>query len=379
MSSTAPPQERPKRLLSLDAFRGMTIAAMILVNNPGSWSYQYAPLKHAGWHGWTFTDLVFPFFLFIVGVAITISLGRRLDQGVGKGDLARKAAKRAIIIFLLGMLLSGFPTFDLATIRIPGVLQRIALCYLLGSLLYLYAPRRTLPRICAALLLGYWAIMVLVPVPGHGAGLLDSKDGNLAAWIDRLLLDGHLWRSSKTWDPEGLLSTIPALGTLLFGIFAGTVLSSGRSDEGKCLRLLILGCTWMVLGWVWGWIFPINKQLWTSSYAVLMAGLATIGLGLCYQFFDRQNHPRSGKLFAIYGVNAILVFVGSGLLGRTMNLIRWETEAGTTYTLKTWLYTTFLTPIFPPYLASLCWALLWVTGWFFVLWLLWRKKIILKV
>lgn len=379
MSSTASPEERPKRLLSLDAFRGMTIAAMILVNNPGSWSHQYAPLKHARWHGWTFTDLVFPFFLFIVGVAITISLGRRLDQGCDKGPLARKALKRSVIIFLLGMLLAGFPTFDLSTIRIPGVLQRIALCYLLGSLLYLYAPRRWLPRICVALLFGYWALMVLVPVPGHGAGMLDSKDGNLAAWIDRLLLEGHLWRSAKTWDPEGLLSTIPALCTLLFGIFAGTVLASTRSDESKCLRLLTLGCTWMIAGWIWGWFFPINKQIWTSSYAVLMAGFATIGLGLCYEWFDRQKHPRLGRFFAIYGVNAILVFVGSGLLGRTMNIIQWETTEGTVISLKTWMYTTILTPVFPPYFASFLWALLWISGWFVFLWLLWRKNIILKV
>ncbi len=379
MSLIPEPSVRSKRLLSLDVFRGMTIAAMILVNNPGSWSYQYAPLKHATWHGWTFTDLVFPFFLMIVGVSITLSLGRRLEQGADKGILARKAVKRSIIIFLLGMLLAGFPFFDLSTIRIPGVLQRIAICYLLGSLLYLYAPRRSLGGICAALLLGYWALMTLVPVPGSGAGLLGSRDGDLAAYIDRLLLDGHLWKSAKTWDPEGLLSTLPALGTLLFGIFAGSVLTSQESEKSKCLRLLLLGCKWMILGWVWSWFFPVNKQLWTSSYAVLMAGLATICLGLCYEYFDRRQHPRLGRVFSIYGVNAILVFVGSGLLGRAMHEIRWVSAEGADFNLKSWLYSQLFTPILPPYLASLVWALCWVAGWFLVLWMLWRKNIILKV
>ncbi len=384
MSLPDPSPARRERLRSLDAFRGATVAAMILVNNPGSWSDVFAPLRHAEWHGWTFTDLVFPFFLFVVGVAIPLALGAKRERGVPRGVLARRALRRALVLFALGLLLSGFPAFDLATLRIPGVLQRIAVTYLAGSLLFLCAPRRALPWVCAALLVGYWALMTFVPVPGFGAGQLDSKDGNLAAYVDRLLLEGHLWRSSRTWDPEGVLSTLPALATVLFGVLAGEGLRRAEPGDARTLRLLLFGALWALLGWVAAWGFPINKPLWTSSYALLMAGFASTALGLCHHAFDRGQRPgpvtaRVGEALAVFGVNAILVFVGSGLLARTLTLVSWDAADGTSWTLKGFLYQHSFAPLLPPQLASLAWGLAWVAGWFLVLRLLWARGIVLKV
>src|SRR5262245_19283500 len=219
-----------ERLLSLDVFRGVTIAAMVLVNNPGTWSAVYWPLGHAEWHGWTPTDLIFPFFLFIVGVSITLALGRRQTAGDPRGTLTRRALRRSAIIFALGLTLNTVSTLGygdgLDTVRIMGVLQRIALCYLAAALLYLWSDWRTQAGVAAALLLGYWGLLALVPVPGFGAGDLD-KVGSLTAWLDRLILGQHIWGGSKVYDPEGLLSTLPSIATTLAGVLGGHWLLAG--------------------------------------------------------------------------------------------------------------------------------------------------------
>jgi predicted acyltransferase len=318
---------RSTRLVSVDVFRGMTIVAMILVNNPGSFANTYWPLQHAKWHGWTPTDLVFPFFLFIVGVAIVLALKGRLDAGAKRRLLVVKVVKRSLILFGLGLFLNGFPfgLFGprgfgelLETWRIPGVLQRIAICYLVVSLLVLFCRVRTLKVLTVVFLVVYWALMTLVPVPGQGAPDIDDPGGHLSAWIDRAVFGDHVWQYAKVYDPEGLLSTLPALATTLFGVFAGLLITSGLAPVERVARLFVFGSLLVCSGFIWGWFFPINKPIWTSSYAVFTAGLATCGLALCSWFFDLRDTPRVATFFTIYGVNAIALYVGSGVLARTV-------------------------------------------------------------
>jgi len=370
-----------ERLYSLDAFRGAAIAAMILVNNPGSWSHVFPPLEHARWNGWTPTDLVFPFFLFIVGVALVFSLTRRIE-GNDRGKALPRIFRRAAVLFLLGLFLNGFPFLSfsplglhphLVHLRIPGVLQRIALCYLGASLLFLYVPHRRLPWIVAGILLGYWALMGLVSAPGAGAP--GGKDANPAAWLDRLLLGGHLWAYSKTWDPEGILSTFPALCTTLFGVSAGKMFFQDLSGAERTARLMVRGALLVILGFVWNWFFPINKNLWTSSYAVFTAGQAFCALGVFYWFADVQKKRGWTFPLVVYGRNAITVFVMSGILGRLLVLIR----LGDGTALKTWIYREVFLSWLPPVYASLAYALAWVGGWYLVLLWMYKRKIFLKV
>ncbi|MEM1126848.1 MAG: heparan-alpha-glucosaminide N-acetyltransferase domain-containing protein [Bacteroidota bacterium] len=384
----APAATTSTRLLSLDAFRGITIVGMILVNNPGTWGAVYPPLLHADWHGWTPTDLIFPFFLFIVGVAITFAYQKRLAQGVPKGPLVAKALRRAAILFGLGLVLATYPfvTFDpfglrdFGSMRIMGVLQRIAVCYLVVSLLVLYTTPRTQAVVAGALLLGYWAAMMLVPVPGYGPGLIDDKVGNLAAYLDRLLLDGHLWRGADgLWDPEGLFSTLPAIGTTLFGVWAGRILRRPTVPLETTTRLLVYGMALVCVGYAWAWVFPINKPIWTSSYAVFTAGQAFCALGVCYWLTDVRGHRRWAQPFVAYGINAITVFVLSGLLARTLYLIKVPTADGGTTSLQAWFYQTVLAPLGPPRFTSLLYALLWIGAWYVVLAWMRRRNLVLKV
>ena len=374
---------RPERLISVDAFRGMTIVGMILVNNPGSWSTVYAPLLHAEWHGWTPTDLVFPFFLFIVGVAIVLALGWRLEAGVARGPLAAKIVKRALIIFGLGLFLSGYPfglfgprSFEslLETWRIPGVLQRIAVCYLVVSLMFLWCRERALKVWTVVFLFGYWAMMTLVPVPGREAPSIDEKDGHLSAWIDRAVFGDHVWSGSKVYDPEGLLSTIPALATTLFGVMTGLMLASRLELTEKVVRLFVRGSLLVACGYVWSWFFPINKPIWTSSYAVFTAGQAMCALALCLWFFDVRGHRSWAGPFVVYGMNSITVFVGSGVLALTLIYLKIGESS-----LQSLIYETAFMSWLPPYPASLTYALTWIGGWFLVLAWMYKRRLFLKV
>jgi len=368
---------RSRRLHSVDALRGLTVAGMITVNNPGSWSHVYAPLEHADWHGCTPTDLVFPFFLFTVGVSIHLAFTRARQRGDTAAAVLRKVTRRTVVLFALGLLLASFPFVgrDLASIRIPGVLQRIAVCYGAAALLFWFTNRRTQVVVWALSLLGYWAVMSWVPVPGHGAGQIDGKDTHLAAYLDRLLLGGHLWSQAKTWDPEGVLSTVPALATTLCGVFAGGLVS----DPKRWFRLVPLGVTWLVLGWLWGLWFPINKAIWTSSYAIYTAGMAAVCLAVCVWWIDVRGHVRWARPLEIFGINAITVFVGSGLLGRLLHVIRIPQPGGGDIALKTWLYDRSLASWLAPYPASLAYALCWVAGWFALLWWMDRRGWVIKV
>ncbi|HEX2091997.1 MAG TPA: heparan-alpha-glucosaminide N-acetyltransferase domain-containing protein [Longimicrobiaceae bacterium] len=370
----------PARILSLDVFRGITIAGMLLVNNPGSWSHIYDPLEHARWHGWTPTDLIFPFFLFIVGVAMSFSFAAQEQKGATRREILRRVVKRSMILVLLGLILAAFPfyTLDLATLRIPGVLQRIGVAFLLASAVVLFTGPRGQAATAALLLLGYWAAMRLVPVPGYGVGSLEPE-ANLAAYVDRAVLGtAHLWKSSKTWDPEGILSTLPAVATVLLGVFAGRWLRSGRPPGEKAAWMFVAGNAGLLLGIVWNGAFPINKNLWTSSYVVFTAGMALHFLATCYWLVDVKGYRRWAFPFVLFGVNAIAAFFLSGIMTRILTLVKWTGPAGEV-TLKGWVYDTFFTPWLAPTDASLAFAVCFVLFWTGVMWLFYRRRIFIKV
>ena len=361
------------RLVSLDVFRGLTMAAMVIVNNPGDWGNVYWPLLHAEWHGCTPTDLIFPFFLFIVGVSITLS-----KKSAGWGSILWRAAA----IAALGLFLAGYPRFDPSRWRIPGVLQRIALCYLFAASLYkLSAPsarRQAMAAgsLAAVLALGYWGVMMLVPAPGGVAGDL-SPEGNLGAWIDRALLGGHLWR--PRWDPEGLLSTVPAISTTLLGILAGLCLRSPWTRERKAVALAAAGVAGIVVGLAWHPVFPINKALWTSSYVVFTAGCASLLLAACYWLIDVRGWRRGTTPLVILGVNAITLFVVSGLLVKTLALIRLDGPDGREISASRWLYITLFVPLASPKNASLLYALANLAVLFILLAWMYRRRLFLRV
>jgi predicted acyltransferase len=368
-----------KRLLSLDVFRGITVAAMILVNNPGDWAHIYSPLEHAEWNGCTPTDLIFPFFLFIVGVSIVFALDSGKSDLISHPKLIKSIIIRSLKLFALGLILSLFPYFDFSVVRIPGVLQRIAIVYLVSSLLFIKLKPKTLLQIFGLLLIGYWLLMSLVPIPGIGSANL-GKDTNLGAWIDRTLLtEAHLWKSAKTWDPEGLFSTIPAIATGLFGVLMGIILKAKqRTQENKVVWLFFFGFFGFLLGLIVDLFFPINKSLWTSSYVLYTGGLASMGLAFCYWLVDVRQVTWFTKPFVIYGINAITVFFASGIIARSMNIIK-TTLNGQEISLKGYLYQQFFTPYLSPLNASLAGAITFVLIWLLVLWLMFRKNIIIKV
>lgn len=368
------------RLHSLDVFRGITIAAMLLVNNPGTWAAVYAPLRHAEWHGWTPTDLIFPFFLFIVGTAMAFSFGKLLSQGRARGELLWKSAKRAAILFGLGLVLHSYPWvgYDYSHLRIPGVLQRIALAFLAASVIVLWTGWKGRLTAIVSLLLGYWAVMAWVPVPGIGAGVLEpGKD--LGAFVDRAIFGtDHLWANARTWDPEGLLSTLPAVATVLLGVLAGEWLRSARSPGAMVRGMLLAGVVGVALGLLWGRLFPINKALWTSSFVVLTAGMAALGLALCYWAVDVKGYRRWAFPFTVFGVNAIAAYFLSGLMAREISMTRLAGDGGSV-TVKEWIFDNAFAPWLSPTNASLAFAVAFVLFWMGVMWVFYRKGIFIKV
>lgn len=374
-----PQSVRPARLLSLDFFRGLTVAGMTLVNNPGDWGHIYAPLEHAPWNGWTPTDLVFPFFLFIVGVSITFALDSARLTPDAHADATRKIIRRSLTLFGLGVFLNLFPSFNFATFRIPGVLQRIGLVYLAASLIFLKTTPRQQGWLIGGLLIGYWLLMTVVPVPGVGYANLEPTT-NLEAWLDRTVLGVHVYKATRVWDPEGILSTLPAIGTGLFGVLTGAWLRSNRPAPEKIAWLFTAGILTTLAAYVWDSFFPINKQLWTSSYVLVAAGLAMLGLATCYWLIDVQGRRRGTGFFVAFGVNAITVFFLSGLIPRIMNMIHVTRPDGTEVGAKEWLYQTFFVPWFiSPYNASLAGALTFVLIWAAIAGWMYRKNIIIKV
>jgi len=322
---------RPGQLLSLDVLRGLTIAFMILVNNNGNEAGAYWPLKHAAWNGFTPTDLVFPTFLFLVGISTVYSTAARLAQGATRQSLFLHVLRRSIILYLLGLVVNSFPYFHLHTMRFYGVLPRIAICYLIIASLYLISPGwRSKAALAVAALVGYWILMRFVPVPGYGIPTHDipllDRDANLAAWLDRQILSAsHLYE--RTRDPEGLLSTIPALATALLGLLTGIWLRTQRTLRARAAGIATAGLTGVLLGGLWNLSFPINKKLWTSSYVLFAGGLSLLLLALCLLIVDlRQKSPsrsdsRFLSPFLVFGTNAISAYVFSELLQSTFTSI----------------------------------------------------------
>ncbi len=418
-----------KRFLAPDVFRGLTMMFMTIVNNPGDWGNIYAPLEHAAWHGWTPTDLVFPFFLFIVGLSTVFSMP---DVSQKNEQTFEKILIRTLRIFLLGLFLNFFSKIhlgslegfllmifrtilsilvavlllgnfetrrklwialglffvlfvlafggfsDFETVRVPGVLQRIALVYFIISILYTYCSSKVQIFIFCASLLGYWFILAIIPVPGIGEASFE-KGINLAAWIDNSLLEGHLWSVSKTWDPEGILSTIPAVATGLAGVFTGKLFMSDISAQKKLNKMLVFGFALLIVGLIWGEVFPINKALWTSSYVCLAAGLALLVLGAIYYLTEILGFTQFIKPFVIFGVNPMLVFYASGVIPRAFNMIQFTSESQS-LGLIDFLYLKGISPIFENQkTASLIGALVYLLIWYIILLILDKKKIILKV
>ena len=449
--------EANSRLISLDVFRGMTIAGMVLVNNPGT-SPVYWPLDHAEWNGLTPTDWIFPFFLFIVGVSISISLGRRKDAvQANDRSIYVKIVSRSLSIYLLGAAVSVLPFFqfqssdapdwlkmldwllwdaallflllrnykmagmlagiailgiavmnlagynivsyDFSTIRIMGVLQRIAVCYLVTSLIFLHTNWKQQIYIAAALLLGYWFLITMVPVPGCEVTTMNDKACNLAAYIDRMIItEPHIWRFGKVYDPEGILSTIGAIVTTISGVLTGTWLL--RSDKGrvtsdeqtdsslitvnsslnKVSGLFFFGIILFALGWIWNYFFPFNKALWTSSYVLVTTGLALLILGCCYWLIDIKGFRSWAKPFVIFGVNALALFVFTGLFARMISAFRVAyTPEGKSISAQKWIVDTIFLQLFQPINASLAYAISFILLWLFFMWLLYRKGIYIKV
>ena len=402
-STVAPLPPQRERLLSLDVFRGITIAGMLLVNDPGSWGAIFPPLEHAEWNGWTPTDLIFPFFLFIVGITTHLSLSARRARGDDDSAIIKQILRRGAIIYLLGFLMALFPFYQwghidslpnasmldrilwrLDHVRLLGVLPRIGIAYICAALLTLRTTLKQQIIIIATLLFGYWFVMTLVPVPGEGtigALLLHTKDRNLAAWLDRAILTTkHTWTGSVTFDPEGPLSTLPAIATAMLGVLAGRwIAQRDRNLLERMVGLFAAGSLGMMVGLMWNWSFPINKSLWTSSYVVFTAGMACVAIATIMWIVDVNGIKWWTKPFVIFGLNPIVAFVGSGVMARCIYTLWHVDYQGKSVSLVEAIYQAVFLPWLPPRVASLAFAISFVLLWFGILTVLYKKNIVLKV
>ncbi|MDR7210645.1 DUF5009 domain-containing protein [Flavobacterium piscis] len=420
-----------ERLISLDVFRGLTILLMTIVNNPGDWGHVYTPLLHADWHGCTPTDLVFPFFIFIMGVAVPLAMPdkfydnttfnkilvrslRMLCLGIffnffGKiqlfgldgiplliGRLAitiavgyalmgsfspkvKNILAFSILFIYLFLAYSGIEAYQ--DVRLPGVLQRIAIVYFVVSLLYLKTSQKTQILAGVILLLGYWVLMTLIPVPGIEAANLE-KGTNLASWLDSILLEGHMYSGTVTWDPEGILSTIPSIVNGIIGLLIGQLLQQNFPKTKKAQKIAIVGVALIIGGLLWHIIFPINKSLWTSSYVLYTTGLATATLAILYYIIDIADYKKGFKPFLIWGVNPMIVFFTSQIIPQALVMIQFKNPQNPEQhiNLLDYLYSFGIAPFFSnPMTASLAGALIYVGIWTFILWIFYKNKLIFKV
>jgi predicted acyltransferase len=381
--NNAPP--RADRLVSLDVFRGITIAGMILVNNNGDWDAAYWPLLHSKWNGWTPTDLVFPFFLFIVGVSMVLSISSRLARGDSRGKIMQHALVRGAILFALGVFLNGFPNrYNPHTLRIEGVLQRIAICYVISAVFVIYTGNRSRITAIVVCLVSYWIIMRYIPVPGYGVPTHDvpllDPDGNLAAWLDRKLLMGHLYEGTR--DPEGVLSTIPSVATSLLGVMTGEWLRSKASSLQKAAWMLVAGLAGLCAGEFFNIWFPINKKLWTSSFVLFTAGFALVFLALFYWLLDyRKSRGPWTMPPLVFGMNSIAAYVFSELLAIFLGIWRIHLPQDGYTDLQAIIYNNIFTSRDSPPSAnaSLMFSLSFVLVCWLAMWPLYRKRIFLKI
>ena len=390
--ATSDPQQtvqRPQwtaatRLLSLDIFRGLCVAGMILVDNPGSDQAAYWPLKHAQWNGWTAADLIFPSFLFLVGVSIVFSFCARLRRGETRKQIFLHAVKRSLVLIALGLVVNVSPIIgvDLHAWRFEGVLQRIALCYLMAAALVLWTSRRAQLLAVAACLVGYWAILRFAPVPGLGTPGQDfpfmDPDRNLVAWLDRTVFPGRLYNGTR--DPEGLISTIPALATTLMGVMMGYWLRGDKNPRAKAVVMLVVGMVCFAAGMVWSPWFPINKNLWTSSFVLLTAGFALMFLALLYWILEiKQWRKLWTAPVLVLGMNAIAGFFADALVWGPGYTFKVTGQTGAALTWHEAAHERLMSWGASPAIASLLYSIAAVLFCWTLLWLLWRKRIFLKI
>jgi len=385
-ATVSAPATKPARMISLDVLRGLTIGFMILVNNNGDGAHAYWALKHAAWNGFTPTDLVFPTFLFLVGISTVFSTATRVAQRATRLSLFLHIIRRTVILYLLGLVVNSFPFFHLDTMRFYGVLPRIAICYFFVATLYLFSPGwRDKVALLVAALVGYWLLMRFVPVPGFGVPVRDipllDPDMNLTAWLDRQIFSApHLYE--RTRDPEGLLSTIPALGTALIGLLTGLWLRTSRTLAEKARGIAIAGVSGLVIGGIWNIWFPINKKLWTSSYVLFAAGLSLLLLAISIWIVDlRSGDPDPVKRarrfmpFLVFGMNAIAAYVLSELLPGVLENI--HVKPGVNF--LQWLYQSILHVVPNVPFASLLYSLIYVAVCWVPMFVLYRRRIFFKI
>ena len=374
---TALSSVKPSRLLSLDIFRGITIASMILVNNPGN-DHVYAPLEHSVWNGCTPTDLIFPSFLFMAGVSIVYAMQTKRDT-VSHSKLLLNAFRRMVTLIIISWLIQLFYHHSLVTLRFPGVLQRIAVVYFIATCIYVKTSQKTRDWFFAIALIGYYVIMTFIPVPdGHAPNL--NPETNFGAWLDRTIFTtNHLWRSSKTWDPEGLLGTLPAIGTALFGIRVGTwIKRTDRDATTKTSWLFVYGICAILLGLIWDLFFPINKALWTSSFVLYAGGLSTLGLTFCYWFIDVLGHKKALWPFLVFGTNSILAYILADIVPGLISFFHFN-HNGKSLKGMQFFYQTLFAPYFSPINASVLDAFGLVVLIWLVMYPLYVKKILIRV
>ncbi len=363
---------KSKRLISLDALRGFTIAAMVIVNNPGSWDNVYWPLLHAEWNGCTLTDLIFPFFLFIVGISIALAYSKRLEAKVSMKSIYRKILMRSLNIYLLGIFLWLFPQFDIGSIRWVGVLPRIAFVFLACALIFLNTNWKQQIRIGVFILLLYWIIVAFIPVPGIGRPDLTGPSGNWANHLDKLILPGVMWQG--TWDPEGILSTFPAIVSGIIGMLIGKLYLSVKDENKRLVWLFFVGFTLFLAGGLWNWVFPINKNIWTSSYVLYTAGLGTLGLAACILVIDIWGYTKWTFLGRVYGANAITSYVLAGVLTTVFYGLKFGGSS-----LNVWFMSTFTQIGFDPRFASMLYAVIYMLIIFLPALFMYRKKLFIKI
>ncbi len=372
-------KETKARLRSLDFFRGMTVAGMILVNNPGDWGHIYAPLEHSVWNGCTPTDLVFPFFLFIVGISIVFAMSTKKQDPATHGAMLLKALRRSLTIYALALLLNLIPKFDFAHLRFLGVLPRIAIVFFICSVIFIKTPRKTQLWLFWAILIVYYLIMNFIPVPGFGPSNLEPST-NLAAWLDTVILTpSHMWSGSKTFDPEGILSTLPAISTCLLGMLTGTWLQKkDRSAENKVAWLFSVAALLIAGGLVWNGFFPMNKALWTSSFVLFTGGLAMATLTLSYWLIDVNGRTKYTEPFVAFGSNAITIYVVSGYLPLLIGSIPVE-DNGAKSNVWQYVYQHMFSSWLSPVNASVISALVYVSLLTIPMILMLRKKIFIRL
>lgn len=363
---------KSERLVSLDAFRGLTVAFMVLVSNPGSLAI-YRPLDHSPWNGWTVTDVVFPSFLWIVGVAITLSLGKRMARSVSRGRIFAQACRRAAVLYALGLLIYAIPAFNLGTLRLLGVLQRIAICYLVCTALYLTTRLRTQIMLLVGILVAYWLAMKLIPVPGFGPGNL-SVEGNFAHYVDWTVLGRHNYAGTGTWDPEGIVSTLPAIGTTIFGMIAGRMLALKKSISERTVWLFLVGNALLAAGTLLSLWMPINKKLWTDSFCLFMAGMDFVIFAMFLWGLDGLHLRWKIKPLLAFGKNALAIYMVSELLSAILYSVQVRGAS-----VHEWIFRTGFAGVGAPATSSLLYASTYLVAMYTLAWFMDRKQWIVKV